>query len=251
MFDYRGVSHIRQAFAEELKGQHFVTDKTGVKTIELVSASFIATEPYIFGEVNYDYVQRELDWYISQSLKVADIPGGPPDIWQKCASKDGYINSNYGFLIWSNDNYNQYENVLEELKKNPLSRRAVMIYNRPAMHYHYNTGGMSDFICTNAVQYVIRDGCMYAIVQMRSNDAWAGFRNDYAWQEYVLEKLVGDYNEATQSAIAVGAIFWNAGSLHLYERQFYLADYYAKTGIPFITKKQYSILYPESPWASM
>jgi len=59
------VRDIRQFFIDELKDEAFTIDKTGAKTIELIGASFIADEPAIFGEVNYDYVQEELDWYDS------------------------------------------------------------------------------------------------------------------------------------------------------------------------------------------
>ena len=64
----QNVSNIRQHFIDELNAERFVTDKTGVKTIELVGANFVADEPLIFGTVNEDYVERELAWYKSKSL---------------------------------------------------------------------------------------------------------------------------------------------------------------------------------------
>ena len=109
-----------------------------------------------------------------------------------------------------------------------------MIYTNPKMHTQFKRKGMTDFVCTNTVQYVIRKNKLSAIVQMRSNDAWAGYRNDYAWQKYVLNKLAKDLN------CKEGNIHWNAGSLHVYENQFYLLDHYLKTGEHEITKKQYN-----------
>jgi len=231
------VDDIRELLAHHYKQQNFVTDKSGVKTIELLGTSFIADVDHIFGEANMDYVERELEWYKSQSLQVSDIPGKTPAIWEQVADKDGSINSNYGFLIWSYLNYNQYANVFEELKKNPNSRRAVMIYNRPSMHYDYCRDGMSDFICTNAVNYTIRDGRLNAVVQMRSNDAIFGYRNDYHWQKYVLDKL------ADELGVESGDLIWNAASLHIYERHFYLVDHYFHTGKTSITKTEYETLY--------
>ena len=61
------VRDIRQYFIDELKDEAYTIDKTGAKTIEMLGASFIADESAIFGTVNYDYVQEELDWYDSQS----------------------------------------------------------------------------------------------------------------------------------------------------------------------------------------
>jgi thymidylate synthase len=221
----------------------FVTDKSGVKTIELVGAAFVADEPSIFGEVNWDYVDREIAWYESQSLLVADIPGGPPKVWEQVASRNGEINSNYGWCIFSLRNGGQYSNVLNELQKNPNSRRALMIYTRPTMWSEFERDGMSDFMCTNAVQYLVRDGYLNAVVQMRSNDVTYGYKNDRAWQLYVLEKL------ATDLSLNVGNIFWNAGSLHIYERDFYLVDHWSKTGESTVKKSRYRELYPDSEWA--
>ena len=209
------VEDIRQHFIGELMDSNFVTDKTGVKTIEMIGATFEADESTIFGEVNEEYVERELAWYKSMSLSVNDIPGKTPAIWQQVADENGYINSNYGWAIWHEDNFNQYANVLKELRSNPNSRRAVMIYTRPTMWYDYNFNGMSDFMCTNAVQYMIRDGQLVAIVQMRSNDVVFGYRNDYAWQSYVANQLSDDLHLKTWPKI-----IWNVGNLHVYERHF-------------------------------
>ena len=118
-----------------------------------------------------------------------------------------------------------------------------MIYTRPSMWLDYNKGGRSDFMCTNAVQYLIRDGAVHAVVQMRSNDAWAGFRNDRAWQQHVLEKLAKDLS------LPAGTLFWQVGSLHLYEAQYYLVDHFARTGQTSISKKEYNELYPDSEFA--
>lgn len=214
------VQNIRDHFRSELRNQRFVTDKTGVKTLELIGASFIANESAIFGDVNWDYVEREIAWYDSMSLKVADIPGGPPQIWQQVASQKGEINSNYGWCIYSEKNFKQYWSVMLELLAHPNSRRAVMIYTRPTMHMDYNRDGMSDFMCTNAVQYLIRDNRLYCVVQMRSNDVVFGYKNDRAWQKEVQMRLLEDLNTKGDNSYEPGDIIWNVGSLHVYERHF-------------------------------
>jgi len=215
------VSDIRKQLYSKLIKEDFVTDKTGVKTVEIMNASFIADEPVLFGTPNTDYIERELEWYKSQSRNVNDIPGGTPEIWKRVATPDGYINSNYGWCIWSSENYNQYTNVLDELVSNQDSRRATMIYTRPTMHTDYKLNGMSDFICTNTVQYLIRDKKLHALVYMRSNDAVFGYKNDYAWQKHVLHRMVLDLNDHALN-ITEGDIYWNVASLHVYERHFNL-----------------------------
>jgi thymidylate synthase len=208
------VSDIREAFVRLKDEQKFVQDKTGSKLLEIVGATFLADEPSIFGTVNQDYVDREIEWYKSMSLNVNDIRGTPPKAWLAAAAADGTINSNYGWMIWSDENFNQYDRVKAELRSNPESRRAVMIYTRPRIWLEFNVNGMSDFICTNAVQYFVRDQKLIALVQMRSNDTVYGFKNDFSFQKYVHDMLASDLG------YEAGDLIWHAGSLHVYERHF-------------------------------
>lgn len=214
---YLTVKDIRKHFIDELKNKNFTLDKTGQKTIEIIGASFIADEAAIFGQVNKEYIDSEIAWYRSQSTNINDIFNdgrSPPKAWQLSSNDHGEINSNYGTLIWSKKYYNQYNNVLRELRNNPAGRRAAMIYNRPSIWVEFDENGKSDFICTNAVTYYIRNKLLYAVVQMRSNDVVYGYKNDYAWQEYVLTQL------ATQLSIGTGSIIWQVQNLHVYERHF-------------------------------
>ena len=212
------VADVRSWFRELKTNQDCVTDKTGCKMIEVIGATFIADETSIFGTVNQNYVKREIEWYKSMSRNVHDIPGGTPAAWKACASSGGLINSNYGYLIWSDENHNQYDHVLAELKRAPESRRAEMVYTRPSIWKEYNTDGMSDFICTDSVQYFIRDGKLLADVRMRSNDVVFGYKNDKFWQDYVHKQLASDLG------VSVGPMIWHAGSLHVYERHWNLID---------------------------
>lgn len=208
------VSNVRDWFRELKSNQDYVVDKTSCKMLEVVGATFVADEPAIFGTVNQEYVDREIAWYRSMSRNINDIPGGPPAAWKACASADGMVNSNYGYMIWSDQNYKQYDHVLSELKKSPLSRRAEMIYTRPSIWEDYNRDGMSDFICTDTVQYFVRNDALVSVVKMRSNDLVFGYKNDKAWQDYVHQQLSSDLG------IPVGPMIWHAGSLHVYERHF-------------------------------
>jgi thymidylate synthase len=216
------VKDIREIFVQKFNDDEFVTDKTGVKTIEIIGASFLADEVAIFGTPDQNYIDREIQWYESQSCNVNDLVP-TPKIWQMISDNDGMVHSNYGYLIFSAENNHQYKRCREHLALDPNSRRAVMIYNRPTIHTEYNRNGMSDFICTNAVQYLIRDDMLHAVVQMRSNDVVFGYRNDSAWQEYVLNKLANDLK------VKAGGITWQVGSLHVYERHFKLIEEFIDT----------------------
>ena len=58
------VSDVRDYFiGMKSTGLNHTVDKTGVKCIELIGASFEADQPAIFGEPNIDYIQKEIKWY--------------------------------------------------------------------------------------------------------------------------------------------------------------------------------------------
>jgi thymidylate synthase len=248
MMNHNSVDDVRKEFAYLLQSQKFtsvnreasMTALVGSKTIEVVGANFIADQDVIFGEMNWDYVKREEEWYHSQDRSVNAFPGGAPVVWKAIAAKDGTVNSNYGWCVFGAENGRQFDKAVAELKKNPESRRAVVIYTRPSMWEEYNWEGRSDFCCTNAVQYLVRDGFVHAVVQMRSNDSVIGYKNDRAWQQNVLEQVAGHLN------LPAGNLYWNAGSLHVYARNFYLVDHYVHTGQLSITKAHYKELYPTS-----
>jgi len=212
------VSYMRQMIIDKYLSEDFVIDKTGVKTVEVIGATFIADEDHIIRKPAYAYIERELEWYKSQSLNVNDIPGETPQIWKSVASTEGLINSNYGWCIYSEENGNQYKHVLRELNNNPNSRRATMIYNRPSMHLDYNRDGMSDFMCTYANTFYVRDNKLVSHYLMRSNDAVFGYNNDYAWAKYVQNQLAEDLG------IEVGELIWTASNFHVYERHFNLIE---------------------------
>ena len=194
------------------------------KTVEIQNAHFLADKDWIIREPNYDYAKREIEWYESQSLYVKDIPGGAPKIWQSCADRDGKINSNYGWCIFSNENGSQYDHCLNRLLDDHHTREACMIYTRPSMQVDCNSNGMHDFMCTYSTQVFLNKINEFGYdldytVFMRSNDSVYGFCNDVIWAKHVRDKIVADLNNHGLTVFP-GKIIWNAGSLHVYERHF-------------------------------
>jgi thymidylate synthase len=208
------VSDIRAMF------QYIEPDPT-TGMLEIVNASFIADEPIIYGTENQEYIERELKWYLSQSLYVNDIPAPVPKIWQDVASSEGKINSNYGWCVFSSENGKQFENAISHLRKDKHTRQASMIYTRPSIHIDAFLNGMKDFICTFSQQFLIRNNKLHLLSYMRSNDAVFGYKNDVAWAKFLQEKahleLLVTYPELT-----LGDIIWNAASLHVYPRHLHL-----------------------------
>ena len=212
------VSNIRRELLDKYNAQ----DLNDEGMVELIGVSFIADEPSIFGKVDKAYVEKELNWYYSKSLSVYDM-FNPPAIWKTIASSEGLINSNYGWCLFHEDNHSQYESVKKHLLANPNTRQAIAIYNRPSMHTDCSTDGMSDFICTNGVMYRQIDGKLHATVQMRSNDVVFGYKNDYAWQLHILNRLCNTLN------LKRGNITWQVASLHIYPRHFGILEDYDDT----------------------
>lgn len=219
---------ILKIFKDKYKKGDFRVTKSGTKTVEIQNAHFICDKDYIVREPNYDYAKRELMWYITQSLNVNDIPGDVPKIWIECADKNGFINSNYGWCIFSKENGSQFQHCVESLTQDPMTRQAVMLYTRPSIWNEWNKNGMHDFICTYSVQCFLNkeeDGWhLKYIVYMRSNDAVFGFNNDLYWHNWVRDHLAA-YLKETYKDIKCDPVEWNSGSLHIYERHFkYLED---------------------------
>lgn len=161
-----------------------------------------------------NYVEAELQWYDSGTAK-AEFISNFAKLWGDIKDEYGYVNSNYGQLIYSPQNCNQYSNVLNTLRQDKQSRRAVMVYCPPHIHY---TGG-SDYVCTMYVSYTVREGRLHAYVSMRSCDLRFGLVGaDLAWQIFTLKKL------AKELDLEAGNVNWHAVSLHLYERHFGAID---------------------------
>lgn len=171
-------------------------------------------------KTNLKYVQLQLDWYNSQNLN-CQLVANVAKIWNNCCDYNRNVNSNYGYLIYSAENYYQYKNCVLQLQKNKNSRRAMMIYNRPSMHYDAIAQGMNDFVCTMYNSFYIRNNKLYSIYNMRSNDIIYGFFNDFYWCCHVYMKVYNDlllkYND-----LQIGQIYWQAASLHAYEKHFKL-----------------------------
>ncbi len=208
---------------QKIQNKDFVKDKTGVRIAELI-APRLELDPsqavLDFGsrKTPIKYAEAELKWYDSQDLSVEFI-GQSAQIWKDIASTDGKINSNYGWCIYSAENFYQYESAVKELLNNSESRRSCMIYNRPNMQQEYNKDGMNDFMCTFSTQHFIRDKKLIYIVSMRSNDAIYGFFNDFYWHCIVFDRM---FNQLRKKYVNLekGNIIWIANSLHVYERHF-------------------------------
>lgn len=171
---------------------------------------------------NEDYLKKELDWYLSLNPtieKVKDVK-----IWNNiCSKKDSTVNSQYGILVYGEENKYQFQKAFDSLIKDKDSRQSVIIYNRPSIHEDAYEDGKHDFICTFYQQFFIRNNKLECITNMRSNDCIFGIFNDLPWFEYVYNDMYGKLlNKYTN--LEKGNLVYVANSFHCYERHFNLLE---------------------------
>lgn len=149
------------------------------------------------------YAVGELLWYLSGSNKLRDIEGYSP-FWKNITDDGETLNSAYGYRIFHQFGFDQWEYVKDKLIADPSSRQAI-IHIKDA-----SNESTKDTPCTLSLQYQIRDGKLYATTFMRSNDLWKGFTYDiFAFTAF--QVLL-----AMELGVGIGSYTHIAGSFHLY-----------------------------------
>jgi len=156
-----------------------------------------------------EYAEAEWQWYLSGDpniIKLGQLYGKIPPIWERMADSDGNVNSNYGYQWMRN---NQIDYVVAKLRDNPDTRHAaISIYD--AKEYDKYA---KDTPCTYAVQFTIINNKLCMSVYMRSNDIWYGFCNDQ-YQFSSLQKMIAD-----RLSMDVGWYYHHAHNMHLYNNK--------------------------------
>jgi thymidylate synthase len=153
-----------------------------------------------------EYAEREWAWYLSENRSVAEIKKHAK-IWDLMHSGDDIVNSNYGYQ-WNRNG--QLDYVINELIRNPQSRRAVVTIYDGKEHQTYE----KDSPCTLNVVFNITESRLNMSVLMRSCDLWFGFCNDqYCFSK--LQQLVSNRLE-----LQIGWYYHFVNNFHLYERHF-------------------------------
>ncbi len=148
--------------------------------------------------------------------------GGPKELQQYVMEMlDGILDFEVGKGNWVYTYHMRYKDqygfILDELKRNPSSRRAVMLI-RDKMADMYS----DDPACWQHAQYMIRGGRLDCMVLFRSNDACkATFMNAFAL--IMLQKRIAD-----ELGVPVGTYTHRANSFHCYEKDFTLLDGYVE-----------------------
>lgn len=153
------------------------------------------------------YLFGEWLWYFDGKNDV-DFISAFGSMWKKLSDDGVTNNSAYGYIMRYKFGFDQIEKVIELLKKDPNSRRAVINLNTP----NKDVIETKDEPCTIALDFLIRDNKLYCTGMMRSNDIWFGLPYDIAFF-MELQKLIADV-----IGVEYGTYTHFAVSLHAYDK---------------------------------
>jgi thymidylate synthase len=186
--------------------------KTRSNTKYLRNVSFVINKPEdnhintVWRKWSLKYACIEWQWYLEATRSIESIKDHAK-MWSVIQDENGEVNSNYG---WQWNRSNQIDYVINELKRDINTRRAVLtIYDAKENHIF-----KKDTPCTLSIHFDIEENKLNMNVVMRSNDLVYGFCNDqYCFsklQQMIAKKInlnIGEYNHFVHN-------------LHIYEKHF-------------------------------
>ncbi len=211
------------AFFSELKNlweMGSVVNSRGNEQRELLFADIKIADPTNLDitpqarKFNPNYAVLEFLWYLSRDQSVRNI-SKIAHLWKDVRDSEGNVESNYGSYIFPD----QWNFVIEELRRDNDSRRATIEIAKPG----HKKKNQKDIPCTEYIHFLMRNDKLHLGSYMRSNDIIYGFCNDVfvfcLIQQMMLNELSGSYPN-----LRLGHYFHHAGSLHLYQRHYNLAN---------------------------
>lgn len=240
---------MRQALTELLKGPFDVkptrSNAGENPTSEIIGASLVLKNPRARLSLSETRgklfsVLGEFLWYLSKGndLKFVKYYINGYEEFNK-PNSEGKIDGGYGPRLFNlHGQYDQIENVINLLRKNPFSRRAVIqIFDGEDLVKY------PEIPCTCTLQFLIRNGKLHLVTYMRSNDAYLGLPHD-VFAFTMLQEII-----ARSLSVDVGYYYHNVGSLHLYYNDKNKVEKYFKEGYQSTNVKFAMPAMPqEDPW---
>ena len=158
-------------------------------------------------KLNYKFMCGEACWILSGSNHINDIEPYMSAIKQY--SDNGiHFSGAYGPKV-----VDQLQYVCECLTEDESSRQAVISIWRE------NPRPSKDIPCTLTLQFLIRDNNIHCVANMRSSDAWLGWVYD-TFNFSMIAAWIAIYLRTNNiyPNLQMGELTLNAGSQHLYER---------------------------------
>lgn len=169
-------------------------------------------------KLSYKFMAAEAEFIANGDNRVCSLARYNKNIAQ--FSDDGRIfNGNYGEPFNS-----QLEYVVRTLVLDRSSRQAVLTIWQPS------PVKSKDIRCTVSMQFLIREGKIHTIVNMRSSDIIWGVAYDIFNFVIMTLRVLTRYNVEADDNLKLGELCLVAGSSHLYERHYDLAGKILKAG---------------------
>lgn len=165
------------------------------------------------------YWKREFAWYMAGNRQSEYIERHAK-LWAEIKSKEGFLNSNYGWLVFYNrtgQGLAPYEWALTSLLNDKESRQAVITFNTG----RFNIVGTKDYICTQFMHFLIRNDELICFIGLRSSDAIFGLPNNIPFWKFVQLQLLSEL-KTKYPHLQPGKIVVNIDSAHIYQRHYEL-----------------------------
>ncbi|MFT9850225.1 thymidylate synthase [Aneurinibacillus sp. REN35] len=192
-------------------------DGTPAYTKSLVTGqmSFDGTEVPILTtkKVAWKTAIHELLWfYVHRTSDCTYLDEHNVKIWKEWTNPQNNIGKAYGYqlgkpIMIKGRITNQVHNLIHELKNNPASRRNVIsLWNIDDLEQ------MQLYPCVWSNQWIVQNGQLHLVVQVRSNDMALG--NPFnVFQYYVLQRMI-----AQVTGYQLGTLTFNINNPHIYEK---------------------------------
>lgn len=208
IIETNGISEAYEILLNELFEAPIVGNTHEINNCCLVIKNPTTKDYYLpYRKISEKYATAELNWYWSADNSCETI-GQYAKMWLRLSDDGKTNNSAYGYILHKKYGFDQIKQVIELLKKDPTTRRAVLNISDPAI----NRIETNDMQCTIALQFLIRHDELEMTVYMRSNDVYFGLPYDYLY--FV---SIGEYI-AKQLGLKLGLYTHHATSMHMYLR---------------------------------
>ena len=194
-------------------------DRTGVGTIGVFGYQMRFDLKQGFPAVttkklHFRSIIHELLWFLKGDTNTKYLKDNGVSIWDEWSDENGDLGPIYGkqWVGWEAKDgrvINQIADVVEEIKRNPYSRRLVVSA--------WNVGELKDMAlmpCHLLFQFYVAQGRLSCQLTQRSADAFLGV--PYNLSSYsILTQMV-----AQQCGLEAGDFVWTGGDCHIYSNHF-------------------------------
>ena len=190
-------------------------DRTGVGTISVFGYQMRFDLQKGFPAVttkklHFRSIIHELLWFLKGDTNTKYLNDNGVSIWNEWADENGDLGPIYGkqWVSWETKDgrvVNQINEVVEEIKRNPNSRRLIVSA--------WNVGDLREMAlmpCHALFQFYVADGKLSCQLYQRSADTFLGVPYNIASYSILTEMI------AQQCGLKLGDFIWTGGDCHIY-----------------------------------